>query len=52
MADGNAMGWGLYIDTALPFGLRSAPKVIHSHCGCCRVGGEAGQGGLRPPLPG
>ena len=28
MADGNAMGWGLYIDTALPLCLRLAPKIF------------------------
>ena len=28
MADGNVVGGALFIDTALPFGLRSAPKIF------------------------
>ena len=28
MADGNAVGGSLYVDTAIPFGLRSAPKIF------------------------
>ena len=41
----------LFVDTALPFGLRSAPKSIQCSGGCSGVDSAAGRGSQHNSLP-
>ena len=48
-----AVSWEetVYIDKALPFGLRSAPKNLFSSDGCNDVDAKGPRGGHGTPLP-